>query len=482
MKYVPTINLSADPRQKDTPEIITFSRNCRAYSVGSDGYLSYYNENEIRHEYDPVSKEYLGWLIEQPSRNYVPYSNNLTKTDSSNKLYWNYENIIKTSEGLKSNATDEPHVEIVSAGISSYAPNRKFEAFKFQDKTAATVYRRVNWYPKTVTRNSDVVFSIYAKAADYVTLMIEAQTWTGASIIGTFNLEIGRVENVSGTLVEKEVDMYPLANGWYRLVLRYNMGAGSILNKPFIRLMLVSNTSNYNQYYTGQVNHGLYLWGPQLEIDTIVESSYIESITDQPGFRDGDKMNFKQFTWFNPVEGTFLFESAVRKKLSNSANRILMLHNISNDDTIPNERIGFCTSTIQPIVTWISSIYDSPVNGTYTSPRGYYTRANIVSNELNPISNRMDSHGFFWNMYYEQQQVVADTFYKQALTYKTNEVQYFLNGNATIVDNYCKLPSKINSSYIGRTDDDSHYLNGYLRRIIYYNSKLPADFVQELTL
>jgi hypothetical protein len=76
--------------------------------------------------------------------------------------------------------------------------------------------------------------------------------------------------------------------------------------------------------------------------------------------------------------------------------------------------------------------------------------------------------------------VPLNTPFKAAGAYKTANYGVVLNGGA-VVANTDALVNTANALQIGRFSSSSNYLNGHIRSIDYYNTRLPNAMLQSLT-
>ena len=229
-KYGPTINWNLTGA---LPRGTTFTRTQASpqttTAIGLDGSLKYFNANEPRFEYDPVTGRPLGLLYEPQRTNSYAYSNSFNS--------WNYSYVLKTW-----GATTSP--DGTSNGWS-IVPSTNLETHGVYASLAAGTWG----------------LSIYAKANGCSYLYLQTEGTDEGSAY--FNLATGVVESVTkATAAIKDV-----GNGWYRCSV-----VSTMTSAGYSRIC-VSDTGS-RTYYAGNGTSGLYLFGAQIESGSSV-TSYI---------------------------------------------------------------------------------------------------------------------------------------------------------------------------------------------------------------
>lgn len=254
---------SVDPR-------ITFSRS------GTGDVASYFDEKGVmrfappnvpRIDFDPVTIECKGLLIEEQRTNLMTYSERFDNT------VW-----VKRSATITTDATD--------------APNGTLTADKFEATGESASYL---YQGKTLTQGQEYVLSVYVK-----NISGGGQVW----LRDFTEAGIAKFDIINGTLISSEgiassSQIVNFGNGWYRI---------SAVFTPTIA------TANHNLSCINSgsqlVGNAFYVWGAQLEQGSF-PTSYIPTTSAQVT-RSADGMsitgsNFSSF--FNANEGTVVIES-----------------------------------------------------------------------------------------------------------------------------------------------------------------------------
>jgi hypothetical protein len=229
-----------------------------------------------------------------------------------------------------------------------------------------------------------------------------------------------------------------VSNGWYRFQITATSTANNTVN------MIVRTATAINvDSYTGDGTSGIFVFGAQLEAGAF-PTSYIPTTTTSLT-RSADVASVTTLSpWYNASEGTLYAEFVVPFDSSLSIfpiaayvsdgtfNNTVTLYERTIDDTRRgNIRVGGVQQ------------FDQPNGGTYT----YGTVA------------------------------------KTALAFKINDVAFSANGTAPTTSTSALIPS-VNVLGLGSTfslGGALSALNGHLRRITYYNTRLPNAQLQALT-
>lgn len=228
----------------------TVSRNGTATYFGSDGLLKIAQANEPRFDFDPLTGQFRGVLVEPESTNII------LRSDDFQNNYWN----------VKQNCT-------VSSNTSeTNSPDGTQNADKIitVNATNATFFRR-----NSVGINDPSVCFIFAKFAGIRYIGI---TMSGiASTTATYDLVDGTVtqlpsqEGFNASIVK-------LPNGWYQCVY---IKPATTSSYNFQMNLLTSPTGNNSlTSIIGDGVSGIYAWGAQFSIGTQV-TSYIPTVASQ---------------------------------------------------------------------------------------------------------------------------------------------------------------------------------------------------------
>lgn len=282
-----------------------------------------------------------------------------------------------------------------------------------------------------VTFNGPVTLSVFVKWKPGTTRNIgiipvnSSAAGSNAGVI--FNSSGAYVGDINSPVTRYEATS--LGNGWFRFSATVSSN-GLATTGPTVRFMNGTTGS-----YLGDGTSGLYIWGAQYGTGADEVTSYIKT-TGSAATRSADVAtisgsNFSSF--FNASEGTIVVEGTS----PGVSTRTL----VAFDDNTANESIIIRTSGTDPIfaVTDGGSTQCSLDGGTIT----------------------------------------AGTQFKFAATYKANDFAACLNGGTVQTDTGGTIPT-VDRMRIG-ADQAGNYLNGFVGRIRYYNTRLSNSQLQALT-
>ncbi len=250
---------------------LTFTRASIGTCFDKNGLLVEVPANTARIEYDPVTREPLGLLMERPEDNFLLYSERMYGTGAVNTTDWSWA----TSGGNVSSL-------VRAAGNAIEAPDGSVHATKIVSGNDGSA-KYHHWAQNVaVTERADAhTFSCFVKAGEYiqVALRIIAGTkaasgaWEGTAI---FSLE----SNGSGTVLSTGGNYYlssgikHVGNGWYKCWVSCSQigtvaGAGTVS-------VAVSPAQASTDFITGNGYSGLYVWGANLS-QAPIATSYIPS-------------------------------------------------------------------------------------------------------------------------------------------------------------------------------------------------------------
>ena len=213
--------------------------------------LQSYAANVARFDFNPVTGESLGLMVEEQRTNLLSYSQQFDVPYAGANTWG------------KSNAAPLYGVAI--------APDGTFTASKIiEDGTTGTHYI---WQQQTTTAQA-YTFSVYAKAGERTRLGFR-EDQTGASAL--FDLSAGTVANTTGSGFTATIT--PVGNGWYRCTMSGTYAAASTRHQLYVQS---SAATAGNSSYAGNGYSGVYLWGAQLEAGAFA-TSYIPTLLTYSG-------------------------------------------------------------------------------------------------------------------------------------------------------------------------------------------------------
>ncbi len=270
-------------------------------------------------------------------------------------------------------------------------------------------------------------FSCFLKAGAirYGGIHINDGTSRGCSI----DLQTGTLGTPYGGATASVVSF---GNGWYRLIVTATVTSTSVNAVVFL------SNSNALASYTGDGTSGIYLWGAQLEAGAFA-TSYIPTVASQVT-RTADiatitGANFSN--WYNQSQGTLVVEADTVKPPSVNATALAI--DASDGDINNRHYLGFSTGLAEGR-TAVGGVTQASLTQAYT----------------------------------------ANATEKLAYAYNTNDFAFARNGSLAGTDASGSLPT-LNRLFIGNAAGSAAYLNGHIRGIKYYPTRLSNAQLQALT-
>ena len=210
--------------------------------------LQSYAANVARFDFNPVTGESLGLMVEEQRANLLSYSQQFDVPT------W-----------AKSRSSIAQNVII--------APDGTLSGCKFIDSTATSNTHDISQFSIPVVNGSAYTFSVYAKAGELNWLMLGDNTsYTGRF----FNLATGVAGGTGAYGATSSYSITPAGNGWYRCSITTTQSTTT--GKPIIFL----GTADGTYAYTGTGVSGLYLFGAQYELGAFA-TSYIPTLLTYSG-------------------------------------------------------------------------------------------------------------------------------------------------------------------------------------------------------
>ena len=296
---------------------------------------------------------------------------------------------------------------------------------------AATNANHYTYQFITQAANTTNTISVYVKAAErgYVGLQI---TPDGTNYIYcTFNVSTGTAStpvnagNGSGAVAS----IVSVGNGWYRCSLS-GIASSTAANPLGAVYVGASNVNLFSNPYSGDGTSGLYIFGAQLEAGSSA-SPYIPTVASQvTRAADVAVISGANFSsWYNQTEGTFVVVSDYASGPSPSL--------VATDDGTTNNRIILYNSGgANPVMRIVASGSEQ-----------------IASGVLGTITQ--------------------DAVSTVAFGYKVNDCAGSLNGSAVVPDTSVTIPAGQTALRIATNIASAAALNGHIRRITYYPTRLP---------
>jgi hypothetical protein len=233
-----------------------------------------------RFDYDPVTLQPKGILVEEARTNLATYS------EQFDNAAWT-----KSSSSVSANAT--------------IAPDGTLTADKLQVLDALNTQKFVNQTIGAIS--TTYADTVYAKASELSWLIINQ--YDGSDRRTWFNLSNGTVgTTAAGTTASIEA----MPNGWYRCRAVRTVGTGSI--------QLVLNVTNADNVavFVGTVGQGIFIWGAQREAGAFA-TSYIPTVASTVT-RSADVATITGSLlnqWYGQSEGTWIGDWSTSNPVSN---------------------------------------------------------------------------------------------------------------------------------------------------------------------
>ena len=410
----PSLNL--DFTQEVLDERITFSRGSIGTRVNRNRLIETVSANTPRFDYDPVTGECKGLLIEESRQNLLLQSNGFD-----------------TASWSKNSVTHIPN--------SIISPDGTTTAYKSVENTTTNLHRTSQIVSKSAVATT-YTFSIFVKSGERNGF--EFGMGDASGYIDCFaNLTTGTftgvpVVNGSWILVSYGSVSYP--NGWYRFYVSSTTTAQtSVL--PFFGTTRSLGVANV---YTGDGTSGIYIWGAQLETGAF-PTTYIPTVASTvTRSADTATMTGTNFSsWYNQTEGTIYTNNRIPYTPNPNVSLFFTITNLSPfsrhsvEQTTANGLSYFNQngSGIQGWSTSGSGVLPANTNRKTTYSYSSSNNTTLLSGTSNETYNfsqksRTDVNksmtglyfGVFINILYLNGTIARFTYYPRAL--KPNQLQY----------------------------------------------------------
>lgn len=274
-------------KTKSFGELINFARATGGGRFNAAGQYEWLPANGPRIDYDPVSRECRGILIEEQRTNL------LTRSAEFDDAAWS-----KVRASVAANATTAPDGALTADKlVESTGTNTHY----LLASTASASYGLTH------------TFSVFVKAGERsrIRFRIVKPTSPFEGVSARFDLVagvlVGAVNSNGGTGATGLIT--PVGNGWYRCSVTGLPGSTSELQTE----LMLEDASGSNTY-AGDGTSGVYIWGAQLEVGAF-PTSYIPTTTAQVT-RAADVCSVNNLSpWYRADEGTLMVEASTNKPL-----------------------------------------------------------------------------------------------------------------------------------------------------------------------
>lgn len=272
-------------------ELITFTRSTGGGRFNAAGQYEWLPANEPRIDYDPVTGECRGILIEEQRTNLLLRSAEFLSAP------WAVPGKFGTSN----------RVALVD-GSAAVAPDLSMTASFFHEGAASygeTEHHLSQLVPGTVAAGV-YTHTVFAKAASLTSVMvrpIHLGNGLGTSEV-FFDLLTGSSSSLSSLV--KAHSAAAVGGGWWRLSVTVELPAAS----TSFGFRVQHYKAGGNNLFIGDGTSGIYIWGAQLEAGAF-PTSYIPTTTAQVT-RAGDVCSVNNLSpWYREDEGTLIVEATV---------------------------------------------------------------------------------------------------------------------------------------------------------------------------
>ncbi len=374
----------------------------------------------------------------QPITNYIP----VLQTAASNIPRFNHDPTKGESLGLlieeqrtnlllRSQEFDDAQWSYANSVVSSntlIAPDGTLTSAKWVEDG---IYgARSASQTRAITSGTTYTRSVYAKYAGRHLQLAGSSGFT-TSDYANFDLVNGIVGTTNGAVT---ASINHVGNGWYRCSLSaISTGtAGQIA-----AFMVSTTTSARGELYTGDGYSGIYIWGAQLEVGSF-PTSYIPTTTAQvTRSADAASMTGSNFSsWYRQDEGSLFIENNYNHggtddgktalHVDNAAGSRFMLHN---------------SGSLNRLVVTVNNTEVVSISG------------------ATPASK---------------------SFVKTAFAIKTNDFASSSNAANASVDTSGNVPI-VSAMRLGTYESPGYELNGHIKRLCYWPSRLSNSVLQALT-
>jgi len=249
----------------NTPEGIdpayTFTRNSSATYVGPDGLIKTAAVNQPRFDFDPVTGECKGLLIEESNQNRLLHSENFSNS------YWTKNNVSVIQNIITSPSNTLTGTKLIENNLN--AVHELTASGGGLGRGGATY----------------IAISIFAKAAErqYCYIRSSGNTKRIAVVVDLSN---GNFEQrLDGNVADRLSTVTKYPNGWYKITCRGRSnfpnaeGWGGNFNvSPLNIYASPADVAASGFSYAGDGTSGIYIWGAHYEHNSFI-SSYIPTTT-----------------------------------------------------------------------------------------------------------------------------------------------------------------------------------------------------------
>jgi hypothetical protein len=315
------------------------------------------------------------------------------------------------------------------------APDGTLTGDKLVEDTSVTNTHRVSVAGISMTSGTSYTWSIFLKAGERTSVVVALNSTSAGNAFTTnplffVDLLTGAITSVSASVTASSAVLFP--NGWWRVSVS---ATATLTTTNFPTVLLAEGGTNA---YTGDGVSGAFLWGGQVEAGAF-PTSYIPTVASTvTRAADDASMTGTNFSsWYNQSEGTIVSDFGPFFRTSGNPGVAQI------DD-------GSATNTVR--------IYA----GSVVSP--------VFSVNVGGVGQAFLNSGI----------LAPSVISKVAGAYALNNFAKSANGNTPDTDASGTVPV-VNRMLIGSGTAGVNFLNGYMRSITYYPTRLTNVQLQALT-
>jgi hypothetical protein len=400
-------------------ERVTYQTTPSTYNATTSA--AYYGP---RFDYNPATLVARGLLIEEARTNLLLYSE-----DYSNAA-WGKFNLTNVT-----NKTTGPD------GVST-------SGTLLNENTASSQHGISQSFTKAASATT-YTLSCFAKVGvgrTRITLLAYANTEGGNGIYAPFDLSNGQ----TGTLSNRGAgwpgstsSITSVGNGWYRCTLTVTTATGTDI-VSFVINDSGSGTATQSTSYAGTVGNGSYAYGTQLETGAFATSYIPTAASSVARSADSASMTGTNFSsWYNQTQGTFVYNAAQSATSGTTA------------------LAGYTYVDASNASATYHYFNNTAANAQLTS----YSTGGAIQVDMGGTSPLL----------------VQGVYRKSVFAYALNDFAVVSTSGSVNTDTSASLPTPTLFS-IGSQRGVQGFLNGWIASLAYYNTRLPNDTLQSLTL
>ena len=398
--------------------LVTFTRASSGTYVDSAGVIQTAATNVPRFDHNPTTGESLGLLPEEQRTNSFEWSNSATQGETWN----NVGAQLNLASGQSDPAGGTAGIRATDADSDS--SNTALQRFSLANLTTSTTVTYSVWLKPIDCPNNVIILNVFANTT---TDAINASF----SVSGTAITAVSTSANGTGAASDASFEVFP--NGWYRCLLT---GVPSTVTMADVRARISIGSC---QRAAGTDRFDWY--GAQLESGAFATSYIPTSGTAATRSADLASISGSNFSsWYRQEEGT-VFVSVFTAPVNTIAQR---LYDLSNSASPTQDRTFTSRNAAGAVATAIRT-------------------GNVV--QVDQSTNVT---------------VAGGALCTHALSYAPTFAASSANGATTVESSITTYPT-VNQIALGQAYNGDQHLNGTIRRLTYWPTRLANSTLQTLT-